>query len=178
VVGITPNRSAANKNVEPGGRGGFKKFHHGVTNWICKVRRINGGWHIFIARQLHVFFSITPLLTPALRLQISEASCLLFKTHSALRNPLKKDGLRVHQGTINELLDRMVILCAPHTKSLCNSIKHHWPRHWSDTRRDLGCSAAEKSLVRKLGEAQKGNFKFTNGRNDIEVGSNDDYLRH
>ena len=34
----------------------------------------------------------------------------------------------------------------------------------------LGCSAAEKSLERKLGEAQKRNFKFTNGKNNIEVG--------
>jgi hypothetical protein len=105
-----------NKNVELGGRGGFKKIHHGVTNWICKVRRINRGWHISIARQLHVFFSTTPLLTPALRLQISETYCLLFRTHSFLRNPLKKDDLRVYQGTINNLLDRMVI---PLTPSRC-----------------------------------------------------------
>ena len=161
--------TAANKNVELGGRDGFKKFHHGVTNWICKVRRINGGWHISIARQLHVFFSTTPLLTPALRLQISETYCLLFRTHAFLRNPLKKVDLREYQGTINNLLDRMVILCAPHTKSKCNSIKYHWPRHWGDTRIQLGCSAAEKSLERKLGEAQKRNFKFTNGKNNIEV---------
>jgi hypothetical protein len=151
--------TAANKNVELGGRDG-----------IYKVRRINGGWHIPIARQLHVFLSTTPLLTPALRLQISGAHCLLFKTHSALRNPLKKDGLRVCQETINDLLDRMVLLCAPHSPSQCNSIKRHWPRHWADTRRELGCSAAEKSLERKLGEAQKRNCKFANGKNNIEVG--------
>ena len=168
IVGLA-RETAANKNVELGGRDGFKKFHHGVTNWICKVRRINGGWHISIARQLHVFFSTTPLLTPALQLQISETYCLLFRTHSALRNPLKKDALNVYQGTINDLLDRMVILCAPHTPSLCNSIKYHWPRHWGDIRIQLGCSAAEKSLERKLGEAQKRNFKFTNGKNNIEV---------
>jgi hypothetical protein len=109
------------------------------------------------------------LLTPALRLQISEAFCLLLKTHSALRNPLKKGGLRACQGTINDSLDRMAILCASHSPSLCNSIKCHWPRHWGHTRRELGCSAAEKSLERKLGEAQKRNFKFTNGKNNVEV---------
>jgi hypothetical protein len=123
-------------------------------------------------RQLRMFLSTTPLLTPALRLQISEAFCLLFKANSALQNPLKKDGLRVYQGAINDLLDRIVILCAPHSPSLCNSIKYHWPRHWGDIRRELGCSAAEKSLEKKLGEAQKRNFKFTtsNGKNNIEVG--------
>jgi hypothetical protein len=65
----------------------------------------------------------------------------------------------------------MLLLCEPCTKKLCNSIKFHWPLHWGDTRRQLGCSAAEKSLERKLGESQKRNYKSTNKktRADHEV---------
>ena len=63
----------------------------------------------------------------------------------------------------------VIALNTKYTPSDCNSIKYHWPYHWSDTRRELGCSAAEKSLERKLGEVQKRNFKYTNGRNDVEV---------
>ncbi len=47
----------SNKNVELGGRDGFKFFIHGVTSYMLpKVRRTNGGWWIFIARQLKMFF--------------------------------------------------------------------------------------------------------------------------
>ena len=47
----------SNKNVELGGRDGFKFFKHGVTSYLLpKVRRINGGWWISIARQLKIFF--------------------------------------------------------------------------------------------------------------------------
>ena len=161
--------TAPNKNVELNGRDGLKKFHHGVTNWICKVRRINGGWHISIARQLHIFFSTTTLLPQHTREAIGEACSLLFKVHSGLRNPLEKGRLPVYQGTINDLLHATKQICMPHSPSNCESIKYHWPFHWGDTRRELGCSAAEKSLERKLGESQKRNFKFTNGKANVEV---------
>jgi hypothetical protein len=157
------------KNIQLGGRDGFKTFSHGITNWIRKKRRIDGGWHIAMARQLRLFFCTTVLLTRELQIQIGEAYDLLMKVHTAVRIAVPKNSLPVYQAVINDLLDAMVVLCAPHTPSLCNSIKYHWPRHWQNTRRELGCSAAEKSLERKLGETQKRNFKFTNGRNDVEV---------
>ena len=48
----------SNKNVELGGRDGFKFFKHGVSSYMLpKVRRINGGWWISIARQLKMFFA-------------------------------------------------------------------------------------------------------------------------
>jgi hypothetical protein len=55
-------RMPSNKNVELGGRDGFKFFKHGVTSYLLpKVRRINGGWWISIARQLKIFF-VSPKL--------------------------------------------------------------------------------------------------------------------
>jgi hypothetical protein len=168
VVGIA--RSAArSKNVELGGRDGFKTFRHGITGWIRNKRRVNGGWHIAMARHLRVFFTTTDLFPLALQTQFGEAYTLLMKVHTAVRIAVPKNGLVVYQGVINDLLNAMVQLCSPHVPSKCNSIKYHWPRHWQDTRRELGCSANEKSLERKLGETQKKNFKFTNGRNDVEV---------
>ena len=104
-----------------------------------------------------------------MRTAFAEAYSLLFKVHSALRNPVRKGGLPLYQGTINDLLAAMMDICMDHSPSKCQSIKYHWPWHWYLTRRELGCSAAEKSLERKLGEAQKRNFKFTNGRLDVEV---------
>ena len=91
------------------------------------------------------------------------------KVHASLRIPLLKENLAVYQGTINDLLTAMIIICTPSTKSKCKSIKYHWARHWKDIRGELGCAAHEKSLERKLAEAQKRNFKFTNGRYDVEV---------
>jgi hypothetical protein len=94
----------------------------------------------------------------------------LFKVHSALRNPLGKGHLAVHKGCMNDLLHATKQICLPYSPSNCESIKCHWPRHWGDTRRELGCSAAEKSLGRKLGESQKRNLKFTSGKQNAEVG--------
>ena len=57
----------SNKNVELGGRDGFKLFKHGVTQYMLpKVRRINGGWWIAIARQLSIFLCVTDI-KPAVR---------------------------------------------------------------------------------------------------------------
>ena len=161
--------TAPSKNVELGGKDGFKRFAHGVTGWVRNARRINGGWHIAMARYFRVFFTTTHLLTPELHAQIGEAYDLLMKVHTAVRIALPKGAVHVYQGAINDLLDAMVVLCAPNTPSECQSIKYHWARHWGNYRVDLGCSAQEKSLERKLGETQKKNFKFTNGRGDIEV---------
>ena len=165
VAGRTP----PNKNVEVGGRGGCKTFPHGVTNWIRNERRINGGWHVAIARHLHVYLSTTPLLPLNTRAKIGEAYSLLLEVHASLRFAILKTDLPRYQGVINDLLRAMVDLNTKYTPSECNSIKYHWPYHWSDTRRELGCAAAEKSLERKLGEVQKRNFKYTNGRNDVEA---------
>ena len=54
-------------------------FPHGVTWYIIKKRRINGGWHIPIARQLQVFFSTTNLLPITTKKQLGEAYMLLLK---------------------------------------------------------------------------------------------------
>jgi len=149
-----------------------------VTNWICRNRRINGGWHISIARQLQAFFLTTPLLPTYLREKFAGAYANLLHVHSALRNPMRKNAVHIFEAEVDELLQLMVEICTPHTKSNCRSFKYHWPRHWGDTRRQLGCSAAEKSLERKLGEVQKRNFKFTNGKNDVEVRSDANIMSH
>ena len=52
-----------NKNVELGGRDGFKLFQYGVTGYIWGLRRIDGGWHIAIARHLHLFMCTSDILT-------------------------------------------------------------------------------------------------------------------
>jgi hypothetical protein len=54
VLLIANSHHAANKNVELGGRGAFKRFKHGVTGYILGGRCIGGGWHIVIARQLSI----------------------------------------------------------------------------------------------------------------------------
>jgi hypothetical protein len=155
--------------VELGGRDGFKLFRNGITNYIRGHRRIDGGWHIAMSRQLHVFLCTSDLLSLDTKRKLGRAYHLLFEVHSLLRMPVAKQKLTEYQDTINELLVLMVDICAPSSKTSCNSIKFHWPRHWGDTRRQLGCSAAEKSLERKLAEVQKRNFKYTNKKDDMEV---------
>ena len=161
--------STANKNVELNGRDNFKLFQHGITHFIRKARRIDGGWHISIARHLQIFLGNTNLIGPASKERYTVAYDLVFAVHNNLRLPVLKQGLTDYQDTINGLLNALIDICEPSTKSRCNSIKFHWPRHWSDTRRQLGCAAAEKSLERKLGEIQKRNFAFTNARNNVSV---------
>lgn len=158
-----------NKNVEINGRDSLKLFKHGITHMIIKSRRIDGGWHISMARHLQLFVGTTDMLSTRTKVQFSRVYNLLFKVHSGLRLPVRREDLGNYQGTINALLETMIQINTPSTKSKCNSIKYHWPRHWSDTRRQLGCSAAEKSLERKLGEIQKRNFSFTNSRHDVDV---------
>jgi hypothetical protein len=52
-----------NKNVELGGRDGFKLFPYGVSGYVRGHRRIDGGWHIAIARHLHIFMCTSDILT-------------------------------------------------------------------------------------------------------------------
>ena len=51
----------------------------------------------------------------------------------------------------------------------CNSMKWHYPYHWGDTRKDIGCPALEKSLERKLSETQKRHYAFTNKKDDCDL---------
>lgn len=161
--------STANKNVELNGRDNFKLFQHGITHFIRQVRRIDGGWHISMARHLQIFLGNTNMIGTASKDKYAVAYDLIFAVHTNLRLPVLKRGLTDYQDTINGLLNILVEICQPSTKKLCNSIKFHWPRHWSDTRRQLGCAAAEKSLERKLGEIQKRNYAFTNARHNVSV---------
>ena len=161
--------NAPNKNVELGGRDTFKLFRHGITHFILKNRRIDGGWHISIARHLQIFLGTTYLICDETKAKFARMYDLLFAVHFSLRQPVRKTHLGQYQATINDFLDSMVEICQYSTKSKCNSIKFHWPRHWADTRRDLGCSAAEKSLERKLGEIQKKYFSKTNSRYNVDV---------
>jgi len=106
------------------------------------------------------------------------AACcsLCVKVHSALRLPVPKTQLTEYQDDINALLELAVDICKPSTKSECKSIKFHWPRHWAQTRAELGCSALEKSLERKLGEAHKKHYAYTNkqkGMKDIQMDNAD-----
>jgi hypothetical protein len=166
--------SPPNKNVELYGRDTMKLFPYGITHFIRKGRRIDGGWHIAIARHLQVFVGTTNMLSAPTKGKFARLYDLLFNVHTSLRLPVASTALPTYQETINDLLDSMVDVCAPSVKSNCNSIKYHWPRHWSDTRRELGCSAAEKSLERKLGEIQKKNFAYTNSRYSVDVSACND----
>ena len=84
----------SNKNVELGGRDGFKFFKHGVTSYMLpKVRRINGGWWISIARQLKLFFCITKIVSDTTRAKFCDALSLLFEVHHPKNKETgKKEG--------------------------------------------------------------------------------------
>jgi hypothetical protein len=134
------SKMPSNKNVDLGGRDGFKFFKHGVTSYMLpKVRRINGGWWISIARQLKMFFCVTKIVSDTTRTKFCDALSLLFEVHHGLRNPLHKDDLDSYQGKINFLLLTLVDIGLPWSKSQCNSIKYHWPRHWGQTRQVRSC---------------------------------------
>ena len=134
-----------------------------------KVRRINGGWWISIARHLRVFFSATTLVSNATKLRNAHALDLLFEVHHMVRLHIIKDKLQEFQNKVNALLVCLIEICAPHTPSACKSIKFHWPYHWAQNRQELGCSADEKSLERMLGESQKKFFKHTNAKFNVEI---------
>ena len=158
-----------NSNVEIGERSGFKLFKHGVTEYLLKSRRIDGGWYISILRHLHVVLcTTTDFFRPRERELVAQACNQCIKVHAALRLPLLKVNIGNYEADIDRLLELAVEVCAPSTPSGCASIKFHWPRHWTQTRLDLGCSAQEKSLERKLGEAHKRNYAYTNKNVDMK----------
>ena len=94
---------------------------------------------------------------------------LLYAVECGLRSALRKTEVVEFELLIGRLLDVIIIICTPFSKTQCNSIKFHLPYHWGDTRVQLGCSPNEKSLEKKLAETQKRNFTFTNKRDDVEV---------
>jgi hypothetical protein len=134
-----------------------------VTEYLRNSRRIDGGWYISILRHLHVALCSThQFFLPYERAKVAATCTLCVEVHYSLRLPVKKENIQEYQETINQLLMLAVDICAPSTPSGCNSIKFHWPRHWSQIREELGCSAQEKSLERKLGETHKKHFAYTN----------------
>ena len=74
----------SNKNVELGGRDGFKLFHYGLTSYIRGKRRIDGGWHIAIARHLHLFLCTSDLMTLPQKKKLGRAYHLLFQVQLVL----------------------------------------------------------------------------------------------
>ncbi len=116
-----------NINVEMGERDGFRCFPHGVTGYVLNERRIDGGWHIGIARQFCIFLCTTSLLIHSTKRMFAEAYSLLLQVHISLRIPFLKTNAAEYQIDINELLHRMKIICAPTTKKGCNSAKYHYP---------------------------------------------------
>ena len=159
----------ANNNVELGGRNTFKFFLFGISNILHKKRRVDGGWHIAMARHMHVYFCNVDYLSCETKQQISRAYTLLYGVESGLRVPLEKTKVSDYQAQINRLLGVIVETCSPSSKTKCNSIKFHFPYHWADIRVQIGCSANEKSLKKKLAETQKRNFAYTNKKGDTEV---------
>lgn len=152
----------SNKNVELGGRDAFKRFRHGIVDYILGERRCDGGWHIAMSRQLHIAICTMKELRKSTRQTVGRAYELLFAVHHGLRCSLPAVDVDNYNATIAELLDVMLEINVDSTDGDCKSPKYHWPRHWAHTRRELGCAAAEKSLERKLGQSQKRNFRFTN----------------
>ena len=140
----------------------FRRIYRRGGVLILGERRIDGGWHIAIARQLSICLCTFKELKSESKHKIARAHELLFQVHHGLRCPLPRAELAQYAARINDLLAAMVELCQPYNNSACKSIKYHWPRHWWETRLQLGCAAAEKSLERKLGQSQKRNFRFTN----------------
>jgi hypothetical protein len=163
--------SPRNINVEIRERDGFRCFSHGVSSYVLSEKRIDGGWHVSIARHFRIFLCTTTLLRNNTKKLYARAYCLLFTVHAALRMPLLKTQLGQYQANINELLHyiKVITRAATQVGAGCNIMKLHLPYHWADTRLQLGCSAAEKTLERKLGEVQKKYFPLTNGKHGAQV---------
>ena len=107
----------ANKNVELHGRDTMKLFQHGITHFIRKSRRIDGGWHIAIARHMQVYVGTTGLLSRASKAKYAHMYDLLFEEHTSLRLPVHSTALARYQQNIDDLLECMIDICTPHTKS-------------------------------------------------------------
>jgi hypothetical protein len=132
---------------------------------------VDGTSDISISRHLRVFLCTTTLLRNNTKKLYATAFSLLFTVHASLRLPLKKTLVGQYQNDINELLHlikKIARTCTIRGKGV-DVVKLHLPYHWADTRMQLGCAAAEKSLERKLGEAQKKYFPMTNGKDGAQV---------
>jgi hypothetical protein len=138
---------------------------------ILNAKRIDGGWHVSIARHFRIFLCTTTFLRTETKMLYAKAYSLLFSVHTALRLLVLKTHLARYQAEINELLHYIKTIARQCIQSGngCNIMKYHLPYHWADTRLQLGCSAAGKSLERKLGEAQKKYFPLTNGKHGAQV---------
>jgi hypothetical protein len=122
-----------------------------------------------MARQMHVFFCTVEYLSLENKLLIAKAYSMLYEVECGLRSPMRKSEVHVFEHLIECLLDAIIAICLPYSKSKCNSIKYHSPYHWGDTRVQLGCSPNERSLEKKLAETQKRNYTFTNKKDNVEV---------
>jgi hypothetical protein len=70
------------KNIELGGQDGMKVFAYGITCYMLpKIRRINGGWWVSIARQLRIFLCCTDIVSAETRKKLSNALRLLLRVH-------------------------------------------------------------------------------------------------
>jgi hypothetical protein len=157
-----------NTNVEINERDGFKLFRHGFADYVRNGNRIDGGWHMSITRHLHVWLCTSGILPNDKKLLCATACCKLYEVDAFLRWPVQRRKLAYYSVVIDDLLQILLEISLPYVKCKGNSIKFHWPRHWVYFRLNLGCSAAEKTLERKLAETQKKFYRFTNGKGDID----------
>jgi hypothetical protein len=51
--------NSRSKNVEMRERDGFRYFPHGVSSYVLSEKRIDGGWHVSIARHFCLFLCTT-----------------------------------------------------------------------------------------------------------------------
>jgi len=162
------SRKAMNSNVELNSHDAFKLFPYGFAEYVRSSRRIDGGWHLSITRHLQVWLCTTNILPTETKKKCAKACNMMYEVDTFLRWPVEKIELEKYSILIDDLLSVLIEFSLPYVKCLCNSIKFHWPRHWVYCRIAMGCSAAEKSLERKLGETQKKCYRFTNGKGNID----------
>jgi len=140
-----------NKNVELRGKNSFKLFTNGISHWIRNGISVDGGYHIAMARHLHVYICNLEYLPLVMKQKFGRAYELLMEVHNNLRMPVKKVNLGEYQNTIDSLLVMLKSICRDSSASDCNSFKFHAPHHWGDTRWELGCAADEKTLGKTVG---------------------------
>ena len=160
------SKHARNTNSEISAHDGFKLFPHGFADYIRNENRVDGGWHLSMTRHLHVFLCTSDFLPIDKKLLCSTACSKLYEVDTFLRWPVKKNKLAYYSVLIDDLLEIIVGICRPYVTKQGNCFKLHWPRHWVYFRLNLGCSADEKSLERKLAETQKKIYRFTNGKDN------------
>ena len=108
-----------NINVEMRERDGFRCFPHGVTSYVLNEKRIDGGWHVSIARHVRIFLCTTTLLRNKTKRLYAKAYHLLFTVHVALRMPLPKTQLGMYQENVNELVEQIKMIARECTQAAC-----------------------------------------------------------